>query len=123
MARGLCIDPLRSAGVRREQYGGAWLPEPVATDRGAETAEQAWSLSLAFLLLLERLSPLERAVFLLREVFEYGFALVAEVTGKSENYCRQLLKRAKDHVLAPAVRFRPTPEDRHPLPPAFLSRF
>ena len=87
----LAIDQLRSARVRRERYVGTWLPEPLVTDTesdAARHAEAADSLSMAFLLLLESLSPVERAVFLLREVFDYGYAEIADVVGKSEDNCR-----------------------------------
>jgi RNA polymerase sigma-70 factor (ECF subfamily) len=99
----LAIDHLRSAQVRRERYLGTWLPEPVLTDPGpdaAEHAETADSLSMAFLVLLESLTPVERAVFLLREVFDYGYEEIATVVGKSEDNCRQILS-------VPAGRSRP----------------
>src|SRR5436190_10298842 len=88
----LSIDHLRSARVRREEYVGTWLPEPVLTDeeddveRHAETAD---SLSMGFLVLLESLTPVERAVFLLHEAFDYGFDEIAKIVGKSEDNCRQ----------------------------------
>ncbi|MFJ2862911.1 RNA polymerase sigma-70 factor [Kitasatospora sp. NPDC087314] len=101
----LGINHLGSARVRRETYVGEWLPEPVVVtaDRPgpAEYAELADSLSMAFLLLLEALSPVERAVFLLREAFGYGYPEVAEMVGKSEANCRQIFARARKH-LAPA---------------------
>ena len=97
----LAIDHLRSARARREEYIGPWLPEPLvaddATDPSAQ-AELADSLSLAFLVLLERLSPVERAAFLLREVFAYPYDEIAEVIGKSESNARQLVSRARRHV-------------------------
>jgi RNA polymerase sigma-70 factor (ECF subfamily) len=83
----LCIDHLRSACARRESYVGTWLPEPLLTDDDAETerhAETADSLSMGFLLLLESLTPVERAVFLLREVFDFGYGEIASVVRKSE---------------------------------------
>jgi RNA polymerase sigma factor (sigma-70 family) len=91
----LAIDHLRSARVRRESYVGTWLPEPLLdqeddTPGPAELAETSDSLSMAFLVLLESLSPPERAVFLLREVFGYGYPEIAEVTGKTEPACRQI---------------------------------
>ena len=95
----LAIDQLRSARARRETYVGEWFPEPLLTDKGAADpaaqAAQADSLSWAFLLLLERLSPVERAVFLLHDVFGYGFDEIAEIVGKSEANCRQLASRAR----------------------------
>src|SRR5262245_35432436 len=89
----LAIAHLRSARVRREQYVGPWLPEPLLTDHAADPAEHAEtadSLSMAFLLLLEYLSPVERAVFLLREVFGYGYDEIARVVDKTEDNCRQI---------------------------------
>jgi RNA polymerase sigma-70 factor (ECF subfamily) len=111
----LCIDQLRSARVRRETYVGEWLPEPLVTDPSATDpewfAEQADSLSMTFLLLLERLSPVERAVFLLRDVFGYGYDDIAEIVAKSESNCRQLAARARRHVSSHQPRF--TPSDEH----------
>jgi RNA polymerase sigma factor (sigma-70 family) len=97
----LAISYLRSARVRRESYVGAWLPEPLIAGREpdpAEHAEMSDSLSMAFLVLLESLSPTERAVFLLHEVFGYDYREIAEITGKSEPNCRQILTRARQHV-------------------------
>src|SRR5262245_30667047 len=94
----LCVDHLRSARVRRESYVGPWLPEPILTDPepdAAQHAETADSLSMAFLVLLESLTPVERAVFLLREVFEYGYDEIAQIVSKSEDNCRQLVVRAR----------------------------
>ncbi len=102
----LGINYLRSARVRREQYVGDWLPEPVVVpaDRPgpAEHAELADSLSMAFLVLLEALSPVERAVFMLREVFGYGYLDVARITGKTEVNCRQIFARARQRIAAEA---------------------
>jgi RNA polymerase sigma-70 factor (TIGR02957 family) len=97
----LAISYLRSARVRRESYVGAWLPEPLIAGHEPDPAEQAEmsdSLSMAFLVLLESLSPAERAVFLLHEVFGYGYTEIAEITGKSEPNCRQILARARHRV-------------------------
>jgi len=97
----LCINQLQSARVRREEYVGEWLPEPLVTDPGSDplgVLKVDESLSMAFLLLLERLNPMERAVFLLREVFEYEYAEIANVLGQSEANCRQILRRARKHV-------------------------
>lgn len=97
----LAIDQLRSARVQRESYLGPWLPEPLLTSSEPDVADAAAtsdSLSMAFLVLLETLSPVERAVFLLREVFVYDYAEIANITGKSETNCRQLLARARRHV-------------------------
>jgi RNA polymerase sigma-70 factor (ECF subfamily) len=100
----LCLDQLESARVRRESYVGPWLPEPIHTDEHAD----AESISLAFLLLLERLSPLERAVYLLHEVFEHSHAEIAETLGRSEDACRQLLHRARKAVQSPRPRYAPS---------------
>src|SRR4051812_38360105 len=86
----LAIDHLRSARVRREQYVGEWLPEPLVDDTAPDTAETADSVSLAFLVVLETLSPVERAVFLLREVFGYEYDVIARVVGKTEVNARQI---------------------------------
>jgi RNA polymerase sigma-70 factor, ECF subfamily len=97
----LAIDHLRSARVRREAYVGTWLPEPLVTEPEpgpAERAEMSDSLSLAFLVLLESLSPVERAVFLLREVFGYDYGEIARSVGKSEPNCRQIFTRARRHI-------------------------
>jgi RNA polymerase sigma-70 factor (TIGR02957 family) len=101
----LAIDHLRSARVRRESYVGTWLPEPLLSNGDtddapgpAELAETSDSLSMAFLVLLESLSPPERAVFLLREVFGYGYPEIAEVTGKTEAACRQIFTRARRRI-------------------------
>src|SRR5690606_267013 len=93
----LCIDRLRELKRRREEYIGPWLPEPLieAPPDGAELAE---SLSLAFMTLLERLTPMERAVFLLRQVFSYEYADIAAIVGKSEAACRQQFSRAQKHL-------------------------
>ena len=100
----LGINYLRSARVRRETYVGDWLPEPVVVPAGspgpAEHAELADSLSMAFLVLLEALSPVERAVFMLREVFGYGYPDVARITGKTEVNCRQIFARARQRLAA-----------------------
>jgi len=100
----LGINHLRSARVRRETYVGDWLPEPVVVPAGepgpAEHAELADSLSMAFLVLLETLSPVERAVFMLREVFGYGYPDVARTTGKTEVNCRQIFARARQRIAA-----------------------
>ncbi len=105
----LAIDHLRSARARREEYVGPWLPEPLVADERAPDpsvqAELADSLSLAFLVLLERLSPVERAAFLLREVFGYPYDEIAEVIDRSEDNTRQLVSRARRHVDAERPRF------------------
>ncbi|GAA4985420.1 RNA polymerase sigma factor SigJ [Nonomuraea thailandensis] len=98
----LGINYLHSARVRRETYVGDWLPEPIVVpaDRPAEQAELADSLSMAFLVLLEALSPVERAVFMLREVFGYDYREVSRITGKSEANCRQIFARARQRIAA-----------------------
>jgi RNA polymerase sigma-70 factor (ECF subfamily) len=104
----LCIDHLRSARVQREQYVGSWLPEPIITqhtDDPAAQVELADSLLIAFLVVLERLSPIERAVFLLREVFEYDYDEIAQMVGKSPANCRQILRRSRQHITAQHPRF------------------
>ena len=104
----LAINRLRSARQRREAYIGPWLPEPLMADTAPDPSgpvELAESLSMAFLLLLERLSPVERAVFLLREVFDFEFGEIAPIVDKTEANCRQLLARARKHLGAPRPRF------------------
>jgi len=117
----LCLDELRSARRRREEYVGPWLPEPVLTGppRDDERLERTESLSFGFLLLLEALSPPERAVFVLREVFDLEFAEIAEALDKSEAACRQLLRRAREHLAARRRRF-PRPEQQSALAARFF---
>ncbi|MGA3093289.1 MAG: RNA polymerase sigma-70 factor [Terriglobales bacterium] len=105
----LCINRLQSARVQREEYVGEWLPEPLATDPGSDplgVLRLDESLSMAFLVMLERLTPVERAVFLLREVFDYKYAEIASALGLSEANARQILRRAQQHVRAVRPRFR-----------------
>ncbi|MDQ0761683.1 RNA polymerase sigma-70 factor [Streptomyces canus] len=119
----IAIDVLRSARVRREQYVGDWLPEPLLDDPyedPARAAELADSVSMAALLLLERLSPLERAVFVLREVFDFGFPEVASAVGRSEQACRQLASRARRHMAAGRPRFEADREERAELASRFF---
>ncbi len=106
----LCIDQLRSAQAQRETYIGPWLPEPLMTAEAPDSAALAESLSLAFLRLLERLAPIERAVFLLREVFDYDYAEIGRMVEKSEDNCRQMVSRAKAHLAAHRPRFTPSRE-------------
>ena len=104
----LCVDQLRSARVRRESYVGPWLPEPLVLDPASDpaiAAELADSVSLAFLVLLEELTPVERAAFLLREVFGYGYADLSGMLHTSDANCRQLVSRAKQHVAQRRTRF------------------
>jgi RNA polymerase sigma-70 factor (ECF subfamily) len=117
----LAIDELRSARARREVYPGEWLPEPLVEDEAARHAETADSLSLAFLHLLEKLSPLERAVFLLREVFDYPYDEVAEIVGKSPDNCRQILVRAHKHIEEGRRRFDVSREEREEVARRFLA--
>jgi RNA polymerase sigma-70 factor, ECF subfamily len=120
----LSIDHLRSARVQREQYVGEWLPEPLLVDPDpgpADHAEMSDTLSLAFLVLLESLSPLERAVFLLHDVFGYSFAEIAEVVDKSEDNCRQIATRARRAVDAGRPRFDPSAEERRRVAERFFA--
>lgn len=119
----LCLNHLTSARVTREQYVGQWLPDPVPTDLlgPLETAEQRDSVSLAVLVLLERLTPAERAVFVLREAFGYGHREIAEVMELSEANCRQLYRRAAQHLADHRPRFQPSREERERLAARFLS--
>jgi RNA polymerase sigma-70 factor (ECF subfamily) len=119
----ISIDVLRSARVRREEYAGQWLPEPLLTDPYEDperSAELADSVSMAALVLLERLSPLERAVFVLREVFGFGFAEVASAVGRSEAACRQLAVRARRHMDAGRPRFEADRRERAELASRFF---
>src|SRR5205814_9054795 len=112
----LCINHLESARVQRETYVGEWLPEPLITDPGSDVsriAEIDESVSMAMLLLLERLTPVERAVFLLVEIFAYTHAEIAVMLGLSEANCRQLLRRARQHVHLERPRFSAS-ERQHP---------
>ncbi|WP_329203740.1 RNA polymerase sigma-70 factor [Streptomyces sp. NBC_01435] len=119
----ISIDVLRSARVRREEYVGPWFPEPLLSDPyqdPARSAELADSVSMAALLLMERLSPLERAVFLLREVFAFGFDEIASAVGRSEAACRQLLVRARRHMEAGRPRFAADSRERRELATRFF---
>jgi RNA polymerase sigma-70 factor, ECF subfamily len=122
----LAIDHLRSARVRRESYVGQWLPEPLLTDDPdpddpAAHAEQADSLSMAFLLVLERLNPVERAVFLLHDVFGYGYDEVAAIVGRSEANSRQLATRARRHLEARKRRFDASRQEQRELAERFFA--
>lgn len=119
----ISIDILRSARVRREVYVGQWFPEPLLTDPYQDperSAELANSVSMAALLLLERLGPLERAVFVLREVFGFGFPEVASAVGRSEAACRQLAARARRHMDAGRPRFEADRREREKLAARFF---
>jgi len=117
----LCMDQLQLARRKREVYVGPWLPEPILTTTTAESVDPAErvdreeSISLAFLVLLEQLQPFERAVFLLREVFEYAFAEIASMLGKSEAACRRSFSRAKQHLKEHRPRFPASPETHREL--------
>jgi RNA polymerase sigma-70 factor (ECF subfamily) len=122
----LSIDHLRSARARREVYVGEWLPEPLLTDddAGLDPAiytEHADSLSLAFLVLLEQLSPVERAVFLLHDVFGYGYDEIARTVDKSEDNCRQLATRARRHIEEQKPRFEASRQERDRLAARFFA--
>ena len=115
----LCLDRIKSARARREVYVGEWLPEPVLDAEALSPGDDA-DLSVAFLLALERLTPLERAAFLLHDVFDTPFSEVASTLGRSEAACRQLAARARSHVKEAKPRYRPTPEEEKRLTEAFL---
>jgi RNA polymerase sigma-70 factor, ECF subfamily len=120
----LCLNYLQTAHVQRESYLGPWLPEPLLTENDPASptsqAERLESISMAFLVLLERLTPVERAVFLLREVFDYPYADIAEIVVKDEVSCRQILSRAKKFIAASHPRFTPSTEKHHQLLQQFL---
>src|SRR5215216_2141639 len=112
----LSIDELRSARARRETYPGSWLPEPIVTDSRPDDE----SVSMALLITLESLTPVERAVFLLHDVFDYGYDEIAEIVGKTRENCRQLALRARRHVEARRPRFEPSREQREALAGRFF---
>jgi RNA polymerase sigma-70 factor (ECF subfamily) len=113
----MCLDELKSARAQRESYIGPWLPEPVRTESDPVDAE---SISMAFLVLLESLTPAERASYLLHEVFDYSHAEVAEILGKDEAACRQLVHRARSHLVERRPRYAPTREQHERLLQGFL---
>ena len=119
----LAIDDLRSARHRRETYVGQWLPEPLLTDDDdpARAVEEADSLSMAFLLVLERLSPVERAVFLLHDVFAFDYDEIAAIIGKSVANCRQLASRARRHVESEKPRYVASRREREELAARFFA--
>jgi RNA polymerase sigma-70 factor, ECF subfamily len=120
----LSIDYLKSARARREQYVGEWLPEPLLTDQAPDAAahaETADSLSMAFLVLLESLTPVERAVFLLREVFDYGYDEIPRIVDRTEDNCRQLYVRARRHVDEGRPRFEASRQQRDELVQRFFA--
>ncbi|APU14047.1 MULTISPECIES: RNA polymerase sigma-70 factor [Actinoalloteichus] len=120
----LCLNRLTSARARRESYVGPWLPEPVITEDSAlgplDTVEQRESVSMAFLVLLERLTPPERAVFVLREAFQYGHREIAGVLGVTEANCQQLYHRARERVARDRPRFEAAPEEGRRIAQRFL---
>lgn len=120
----LCLNQLQSAQAQRETYIGPWLPEPILTDNPSQYSPASQSpdesLSLAFLVLLESLTPSERAVFLLREVFDYEYAEIAAILGKDEAACRQSFSRAKKHLAENRPRFQSTPEAHRQLLERFM---
>lgn len=119
----LCINHLQSSRVQREEYIGQWLPEPIVTDLASDPLgllKLDESLSMAFLVLLERLTPMERAVFLLREVFEYDYSEISTVLDQSEANCRQVLRRARQHVNAMRPRFEASIQKQNDLLERFL---
>jgi RNA polymerase sigma-70 factor, ECF subfamily len=119
----LCIDLRRSFEARKQSYIGPWLPEPVVEPAEADPSERleaAESVSLAFLLVLETLSPVERAAYLLRRVFDYEYGEISEVLGKSEPNCRQLVSRAEERIHERRPRFEPDPAQAERLTDAFL---
>ena len=119
----LCMNHLQSARVQREEYVGQWLPEPLLTDPINDPLKALKideSLSMAFLVILERLTPVERAVFLLHEVFNYKHTEIAEILDQSESNCRQVLRRARQHVEAVGRRFKPSTQDNTDLLDRFL---
>lgn len=119
----LCLDRLKEARHRREQYVGAWLPEPLLEDPDLATSPEAETdrdVSFALMLALERLSPLERAAFILHDVFELDFAEVATALERSEAACRQLASRARSRLRAERPRFTPSVEDKEQLVRTFL---
>ena len=116
----LCIDRLRAAKSQRNAYRGPWLPEPLIEDLAVDPVERAEDVSVAFLLALERLSPLERAVFLLHDVFDEDYAEVAETLGKTEPAVRQLASRARAHVQEARPRFTVSQADAAKLAAAFM---
>jgi len=116
----LCLDRLKSARARREAYVGPWLPEPLIEPETIDPVERAEEVSVAFLLALQRLSPLERAVFLLRDVFDEDYARVGEILGRTETAVRQLSARARSHLKEAKPRFTVSDEEAQRLAGAFM---
>lgn len=117
----LCLDQLKSAREQREHYVGPWLPEPIETSVSPqEQIVMSESISMAFLVLLESLSPLERAVYLLREVFSYEYGEIATITGRSETAVRQVFHRAQTHIVERRPRFTVAPEQHRQVVERFM---
>jgi len=120
----LCLNRLNSAQHQRETYIGTWLPEPILTDDIVDAIKQTElheSLSMAFLILLEQLTPLERAVFLLRQVFDYEYIEIAQMIGNDEAACRQLFSRAKKHISTNRPRFQADPAKQRDMLEQFVA--
>jgi len=117
----LCLDYLKSVKTQREDYIGTWLPEPIRTDTSpSQIVGNRESITIAFLVLLESLSPIERAIFLLREVFDYSYAEIASVVGKREDNCRQYYQRARQFIIERRPRFEPSSATQEKLVESFL---
>ena len=117
----LCLDQLKSARIQREQYIGTWLPEPVFTQQAASIEPgETETISMAFMVLLENLSPVERAVFLLREVFDYDYAAIAGIVNKSEANCRRYYHLAKQYLIERRPRFQPSSVEQTKLVYRFM---
>ena len=112
----LCLDQLKSAKTQREEYIGTWLPEPIFTEQaGSREPDETETLSMAFMILLENLSPVERAVFLLREVFDYDYAAIAKIVNKNEANCRRYYHLAKQYLVERRPRFEPSSAEQTKL--------
>jgi len=117
----LCLDQLKSAKNQREQYIGTWLPEPIFTEQAASAEpDETETLSMAFMVLLENLSPVERAVFLLREVFDYDYAAIAKIVNKNEANCRRYYHLAKQYLVERRPRFEPSSAEQTKLVHQFM---
>ncbi|MEP7288845.1 MAG: RNA polymerase sigma-70 factor [Chloroflexota bacterium] len=117
----LCLDQLKSAKTQRENYVGTWLPEPLLTGESTNVGfDERETISMAFLVLLENLSPIERAIFLLRDVFDYSYAEIAVIVGKSEANCRRYYHRAKQYLTERRPRFEPSSAEQHKLIEGFI---
>jgi RNA polymerase sigma-70 factor (ECF subfamily) len=117
----LCLDQLKSAKTQRENYFGTWLPEPLLTGPSPTAIVGDYeTISMAFMVLLENLSPIERAVFLLRDVFDYTYAEIAPIVGKSEANCRRYYHLAKQYLTERRPRFEPSSDEQHKLLASFM---